>query len=66
MHKYPPIYWLLELTHIYSQNKIQQKHLTVTTPTKYSFADFSAFGKMNMHKVSIHKISMGMKRWQNT
>lgn len=47
-----PTYWLRELTFI-SKAK-QQNHPPGRTPTKYSFADSSALGKMNMHKVSIH------------
>lgn len=40
-------------TNIYIQNNTKWNHATMTTPTKYAFVDFSAFGKMNMHKISI-------------
>lgn len=42
-------------THISTQNKIQPYHSIRTTPTKYSFVNFSAFGKRNACKGSIHK-----------
>lgn len=56
MHSYAP------LTDS-KQTKPQQNHPTARTPTKDSFVDPSAFGKMNILQVPIHNHTLKISIW---